>query len=144
MTPVRPGEPGRTRVCPHCKSTILESADVCPGCHHHLRFGAAPRQGESSSSTVFRLEGQFANDQDIAIWEYNLIVALFDERGAEIARKVVHVGALAPREARRCLVSLEAQVATPAPSPRAPLPRPRPPAAAPRAATPPARPPRPG
>ncbi len=144
MTPVRPGEPGRTRVCPHCKSTILESADVCPACHHHLRFGAAPRQGETSSSTVFRLEGQFSNDQDAATWEYDLVVALFDERGAEIARKVVHVGALAPREARRCLVALEAHVARPVPSPRAPLPKPRHAAPAPRAGVPSARPPRPG
>ena len=32
---------GRTRVCPHCKATILESAAVCPQCKHHLRFGVA-------------------------------------------------------------------------------------------------------
>jgi hypothetical protein len=32
---------GRTRVCPHCKATILESAAICPQCKHHLQFGAA-------------------------------------------------------------------------------------------------------
>ncbi len=35
------GAVGRTRVCPHCKATILESAAVCPQCQHHLRFGVA-------------------------------------------------------------------------------------------------------
>ena len=30
-----------TRVCPHCKATILASAAVCPSCRHHLRFDPA-------------------------------------------------------------------------------------------------------
>ena len=29
---------GKTRSCPHCRATILESAAVCPACRHHLRF----------------------------------------------------------------------------------------------------------
>ena len=41
MIPGRTGAVGRTRVCPHCKATILESAAVCPQCQHHLRFGVA-------------------------------------------------------------------------------------------------------
>ncbi|HSC22526.1 MAG TPA: hypothetical protein VLG08_02335, partial [Casimicrobiaceae bacterium] len=40
MTSARPGTPGATRACPHCRETILESAVVCPGCKHYLRFGA--------------------------------------------------------------------------------------------------------
>ena len=38
MNTGRVAAPGRTRTCPHCKATILESASVCPACHHHLRF----------------------------------------------------------------------------------------------------------
>ena len=40
MSSVRPVSPGKTRTCPHCKAVILESASVCPGCQHHLRFGS--------------------------------------------------------------------------------------------------------
>ena len=41
MSAARPGTPGATRTCPHCKTTILESASVCPACRHHLRFDEA-------------------------------------------------------------------------------------------------------
>ena len=32
---------GRTRLCPHCKTTILESASICPACQGYLRFERA-------------------------------------------------------------------------------------------------------
>ena len=35
-----PSTAGRTRSCPHCKATILESSAICPQCRHHLKFGA--------------------------------------------------------------------------------------------------------
>ena len=38
MSTARPGTAGATRVCPHCKATILESASVCPPCRRHLRY----------------------------------------------------------------------------------------------------------
>jgi predicted amidophosphoribosyltransferase len=38
MSSARPANPGKSRQCPHCKATILDSASVCPGCRHHLRF----------------------------------------------------------------------------------------------------------
>ena len=40
MSAPRPGETGATRTCPHCKTTILESAAVCPACRGHLRLDA--------------------------------------------------------------------------------------------------------
>ena len=43
MSSVRPGSPGATRECPHCRETILESAGVCPACRHYLRFDARRR-----------------------------------------------------------------------------------------------------
>ena len=38
MSVVRQGTLGATRTCPHCKATVLQSANICPGCQHHLRF----------------------------------------------------------------------------------------------------------
>jgi hypothetical protein len=115
MSVARAGEPGRTRTCPHCKATILDSADVCPQCQHHLRFGAATQAGPQAKA-VFRLEGTVANEPGGEVWEYDLVVALYDSRGAQLARQVVHVGALPPGDARRCLVSLDVR---PAEAPRA-------------------------
>ena len=41
MNAARQGSVGATRICPHCKATVLVSANICPGCQHHLRFNAA-------------------------------------------------------------------------------------------------------
>ncbi len=103
-----PAEPGRTRTCPHCKSTILESADVCPACHHHLRFGADRRNTRAAAASLFKVEGTVHPPSGPDAWEYDVVVALYDEKGAEVAREVVHVGALRPGAARRCVVSIDA------------------------------------
>ena len=60
MLQVRPsaGTVGRTRTCPHCKATILESAAVCPQCRHHLRFGVADvAQPNTEGFSALRVEG---------------------------------------------------------------------------------------
>jgi hypothetical protein len=101
--------PGRTRVCPHCKATILESASVCPACHHHLRFDpkAAVEKRIQATSTPLRVEGLFRHPAAGGAWEYSVVVSICNERGEEIARKVVGVGALQPNEARTFTVSVD-------------------------------------
>jgi uncharacterized protein YbaR (Trm112 family) len=96
---------GRTRTCPHCKSTILESADVCPKCRHHLRFGAERRA--RAAETLFRVEGTVQAPPGSPAHEYEVVVALYDERGEEVGRQLVHVGALKPGATRRCVVTIE-------------------------------------
>ncbi len=106
MSAARPTAAGRTRACPHCKATILESAAVCPACRHHLRFNPAGQPASAPALSVFRVEGVIENS-DLAPSEYAVVVAICDERGSEIARKVVNVGALAPGERRACIVSVD-------------------------------------
>lgn len=115
-----PAEPGRTRACPHCKSTILESADVCPACHHHLRFGADRRAGRARTETLFRIEGVVRPPDPSDAWEYDVVVALYDEKGVELAREVVHVGALRVPASRKCVVSIDAYAAAEATAPERP------------------------
>lgn len=105
MSAARPPVAGRTRACPHCKATILESAAVCPACRHHLRFNAG-QTSVAPAESVFRVEGAFENSHATHC-EYAVVVAVCDERGAEIARKVVSVGALGPGERRACVVSVD-------------------------------------
>jgi hypothetical protein len=106
MTTARPPVAGRTRSCPHCKATILESASICPGCRHHLRFNPVGQLAAAPAASVFRVEGVIEN-ADAAACEYEVVVAVSDARGEEIARKVVNVGALAPGERRACVVSID-------------------------------------
>jgi hypothetical protein len=109
----RVGSPGKTRVCPHCKTTILESASVCPGCQHHLRFdrNANVESRAQPTFSALRVEGAIRNPEGGEAWEYSVVVSIRNDRGEEIARKVVGVGALDARESRT--VSLSVEVFTP-------------------------------
>jgi hypothetical protein len=108
---IRPGIPGATRACPHCKETILESAAVCPQCKHHVRFagaggaGAALEPGETL--TALKIEGSIRQPNDVAAWEYSVVVSIKNEQGKEIARKLIGVGAMAPDELRTFNLSVE-------------------------------------
>jgi hypothetical protein len=135
MSSVRPVSPGKTRTCPHCKAVILESASVCPGCQHHLRFGSdAANQVEPRNA--LQVEGRIKHPPNEEPWEYTVVVYVRNERGEEVARHVINVGALAKAEER--LVSLSVDVMPPRPivpvqRPAAPASAARPAAAAPAA-----------
>jgi len=96
----------RTRPCPHCKAVILESASVCPGCRHHLKFDpvAAQRQGESR--TAMRIEGTIRGPDPAEPCEYCVTVAIRDAHGKE-SRHVIGVGAMRPGEERAFMLAVE-------------------------------------
>lgn len=107
------GTSGRTRICPHCKATILESAPVCPQCRHHLRFVAGGATlPKPEGFTALRVEGTLEHDRDGGDWEYSVVMSIRNEQGVEVARQVVGVGALRPSESRTFALSVE--VLTPA------------------------------
>ncbi len=112
MSTVRPGMPGATRECPHCKEAILESATVCPGCRHHLRFEAGPTS-DAATQTALRIEGSIRHPPEGDPWEYNVVVAIKNDRGEEIARKLIGVGAMNPNEQRSFTLSVEVTPAKP-------------------------------
>ena len=100
---------GKTRICPHCKSTILESASVCPACQHHLRFdpkAIAERRAQATFSAL-RVEGAFRHPAEGDAWEYSVVVSVRNDRGEEVARKVVGVGALNANEGRSIMLSVD-------------------------------------
>ena len=99
---------GKTRSCPHCRATILESSAVCPACRHHLRFES--RRGEEprpASEVALKVSGQFARAAAAGPGEYHVVVVIRDAGGAELARKVIGVGGLAPGEERKVDLSVE-------------------------------------
>ena len=104
--PPRAGAVGATRTCPHCRETILESAAVCPACRHHLRF-EAPVAGPLEVVTPLRVEGSIRNPVGGGAWEYSMVLTIRNERGEEIARRLVGVGAMQPDEQRTFTLSVE-------------------------------------
>ena len=109
MSSVRPVSPGKTRTCPHCKAVILESASVCPGCQHHLRFGSDAAKVEVRNA--LQIEGRIKHPPNEEPWEYCVVVYVRNERGEEVARHVINVGALDKAEER--VVSLSVDVMPP-------------------------------
>ncbi len=151
MSSIRAGQPGATRLCPHCKATVLESATICPGCRHHLRFNGG-KQAAAEAYTALSVDGTIAHRQRGDPCEYCIVLDIANERGERVLRQVVGVGALQPGEQRRLHVSVEMLPLVPthsqAAQPQAAQPQPTPlpkasvkgptPAGIPAAATPPA------
>jgi hypothetical protein len=93
---------------------VLESAAICPACRHYLRFepiAEAPPQGPAL--TPLRIEGSIRHPADAEPWEYTVVVSIRNDRGEEIAHKLVGVGAMNPNEQRTFALSVEAVSAKP-------------------------------
>ena len=108
MSSLRPGSPGATRECPHCRETILESAAVCPACRHYLRFDAGPVPERTPALTPLRIEGSIRHPGDGEPWEYTVVVSIRNDRGDEVAHKLIGVGAMSPNEQCTFTLSVEA------------------------------------
>jgi len=104
----RPVSAGKTRVCPHCKAVVLESLSVCPGCRHHLRFDAEAAQRQEAAIRAFEVAGQVCHPPGEDPCEYSIVVTVRNEKGQQIARQLVAVGALSGGE--HCTVELAVEV----------------------------------
>ncbi|MGY0559775.1 MULTISPECIES: hypothetical protein [unclassified Luteimonas] len=113
MSKGRPGAAGATRTCPHCKTTILQSAAICPSCRHYLRFDAsAPTTGdagnaEAESTNALQVEGTIRHPAEGGAWEYSVVLVVRDGDGKEINRQVVGVGAMFPGDERSFSLAVE-------------------------------------
>jgi hypothetical protein len=104
----RPDTAGKTRTCPHCKATILESLTICPGCLHHLRFDQEAAKRQVAAASALRVEGVIAHPSTAtAPWEYFVVIAVRNERNEEVTRQVVNVGALQNAEKRTFTLSVD-------------------------------------
>ena len=108
MSSARPGAPGATRACPHCRETILESAAVCPACRHYLRFVAGSDAVPAPALTPLRIEGSICHPAEGEPWEYTVVVSIRNDRGEEVSHKLIGVGALNANEQRSFTLSVEA------------------------------------
>jgi len=84
----RPIAAGKTRTCPHCKATILESLSICPGCLHHLRFDQEAAKRQVAATSALRVEGVIRHPPLQEPWEYFVVIAIRNDRGEEVTRQV--------------------------------------------------------
>ena len=94
------GAPGKARLCPHCKATILQSATICPACDHSLRFDSQRKRRAAPSFSPLRVEGTIKHPVAGEAWEYSIVISILDGQEREISRQVVSVGVLNPDEQR--------------------------------------------
>ena len=108
MSAVRRTPPGATRTCPHCRAVILQSTSVCPSCRKHLRF-AQRASGDDVVPTFspLRVEGSIRHPDAGEAWEYAVMVTITNDRGEEVTRQIVGVGAIPPGEQRKFTVAVE-------------------------------------
>jgi hypothetical protein len=93
--------PGESRVCPHCKATILNSSTACPICRHVLRFGATGAVQRSVPTTCpLLVEGTFAHPGEGDAREYFILLEIRDIAGKLLSRHSVGVGAMQRSEKR--------------------------------------------
>ncbi|MEO6526328.1 MAG: hypothetical protein ABIP93_06860 [Gemmatimonadaceae bacterium] len=106
MSNVRRTPAGATRPCPHCRAVILQSMTVCPTCRKHLKFSPS---GDAVVPTFspLRVEGSIRHPNEGEAWEYSVMVTITNDRGEEIGRQVVGVGALQPGEERKFTFAVE-------------------------------------
>jgi hypothetical protein len=81
---------------------------VCPACRHYLRFEAVVEPPQPPALTPLCIEGSIRHPADGEPWEYTVVVSIRNDRGEEIAHKLIGVGAMHPNEQRTFTLSVEA------------------------------------
>jgi hypothetical protein len=74
-----------------------------------LRFDpeAAKVAAAAATFTPLRVEGSVRHPDAGEAWEYSVMVSIRNERGEEVSRQIVGVGALEPGEARTFAISVD-------------------------------------
>ncbi len=107
MSRLRADAAGASRTCPHCRAVILASAAACPACRGHLQY-AAPVGPAAARSTPLQVEATLQRAPGEAPVEYTMLLSIRDERGVELSRHVVGVGALRANQQRHFRLTVEA------------------------------------
>lgn len=94
---------------------------MCPACKHHVRFDQNPHAANPDETlSPLTIEGNFRNPSGDVAWEYSVVIAIRNDKGEEIARKLIGVGALRPDELRSFSLSVEMAPAKSKPAPGKP------------------------
>jgi len=112
VSSIRRTPAGATRTCPHCRAVVLQSTSVCPSCRKHLRFAQGGGAAAVPTFSPLRVEGAIRHKNSDDAWEYAVTVSITNERGEEISRQIVGVGAIPRGEQRKFTVAVEVYTPT--------------------------------
>ena len=76
-------------------------------CKHHVRFDPGAAARAIPSFTPLRVECTIRHPAVGEAWEYSVLLTIRNDRGEEIARQVVGVGALQGNEARTFTLAVD-------------------------------------
>ncbi|MGE5667912.1 MAG: hypothetical protein ACM338_06925, partial [Betaproteobacteria bacterium] len=79
-----------------------------PSCRHYLRFDARSDASPEPALTPLRIEGSIRHPPGGDPWEYTVAVSIRNDRGEEIAHKLVGVGGMNANEERSFVLTVEA------------------------------------
>lgn len=80
---------------------------MCPSCRKHLRFAAAGGGAAVPTFSPLRIEGSIRHPNSGEAWEYAVTVSITNDRGVELTRQIVGVGAIKPGELRNFTFAVE-------------------------------------
>ncbi len=101
------GLAGKTRTCPHCRATILQSATICPICRKSLRWEPHTAKHKAPGFSALTVEGTIKHPPNEPVWEYTMLLSIRNDKGEEIARQMVGVGTLGSDEHRTFTLTVE-------------------------------------
>ena len=78
---------------------------MCPSCRKHLRF--APGAEAQPTFSPLRVDGTVRHPNVGEAWEYSVTISIRNDRGEEVGRQIVGVGALQPGEGRTFTFSVD-------------------------------------
>ena len=78
---------------------------MCPSCRKHLRF--SPGAEAQPSFSPLRVEGSMRHPNVGEAWEYSVVISIKNDKGEEVGRQIVGVGALQPGEGRSFTFSVD-------------------------------------
>lgn len=78
---------------------------MCPSCRKHLRF--APGAEAQPTFSPLRVDGSIRHPNVGEAWEYSVTISIKNDRGEEVGRQIVGVGALQSGEGRTFTFSVD-------------------------------------
>lgn len=78
---------------------------MCPSCRKHLRASAGVEAQPTFSP--LRVEGTVRHPNVGEAWEYSVVISIKNDKGEEVGRQIVGVGALQPGDGRTFSFSVD-------------------------------------
>ena len=78
---------------------------MCPSCRKHLRV--TPGAEAQPTFSPLRVDGTVRHPNVGEAWEYSVVISIKNDKGEEVGRQIVGVGALQPGEGRTFTFSVD-------------------------------------